>query len=246
MPVACAPPNRSITDMHVTDLAFSASISLALSCLGAGILSFPWALAASRLPAFLAVSAFVMCAAFVGLSALGRQTLLCSALPRYDSSSRGRLAGLRSPRSAHRPAASESHRCQSKLRPLVLRQPRQASLRPTRRVARHGRHPTKPARLACWLPRGDRGLGSSYIGHRLAGASQIAPRSRRLLRRATGASQIASRSRRLLRRATGCGARRPRSLRPVAPLTRSLAPLYSLPQHSLRARGLQVIGLECT
>ena len=121
-----------------------------------------------------------------------------------------------------------------------------AALRVSGRLARHGRHPTKPARLACWLPRGDRGLGSSYIGHRLAGASQIAPRSRRLLRRATGASQIASRSRRLLRRATGCGARRPRSLRPVAPLTRSLAPLSSVPQHSLRARGLQVIGLECT
>ena len=60
----------------------SATVSLALACLGAGILSFPRALAASRLPAFLLVGAFVGCGAFVGLAALVRRTLLlCSARP---------------------------------------------------------------------------------------------------------------------------------------------------------------------
>ncbi len=58
----------------------TSSLSLVLSCVGAGILSFPWALSASRLPAFILVGVAVICCCFVGLAALARQTLLfCAA-----------------------------------------------------------------------------------------------------------------------------------------------------------------------
>ena len=48
----------------------SATTSLALSCAGAGVLAFPWALNASRLPTFLGAGAIVVTLSILGMRVL--------------------------------------------------------------------------------------------------------------------------------------------------------------------------------
>ena len=69
----------------VASSCLTATASLTLACAGAGILSFPWALSVSRLPAFALVGSLVL-----GLSAMGMLALsaradhqLLEQLPRH-------------------------------------------------------------------------------------------------------------------------------------------------------------------